>query len=259
NQCPTMNKKIANCRLGYYGLVSINAWESSKTINQLISQDAMMRDSVEEQCLQYYYYFTVYEKLVFGQQVSVLIKSDNETEDEIEIDRLSDIDMIENRWHSRKVTFNSTSTNSTLIFRFEVTATNRTEDPTLNKTIFFALDNVNIYNRNCQHVFEPSVNQTAPFTTVSQSSTTTERHSTEEITQSPSPAKENRLGLILALSLGVSVPVFIMIILGMVIYSTGTKPEIANKDLEFIPLEEAFEARDSDSSIEYISESFDQW
>ncbi|CAF4527941.1 unnamed protein product, partial [Rotaria socialis] len=207
----------------YYGLVSINAWESSKTINQLISQDAMMRDSVEEQCLQYYYYFTVYEKLVFGQQVSVLIKSDNETEDEIEIDRLSDIDMIENRWHSRKVTFNSTSTNSTLIFRFEVTATNRTEDPTLNKTIFFALDNVNIYNRNCQ------------------------------------PAKENRLGLILALSLGVSVPVFIMIILGMVIYSTGTKPEIANKDLEFIPLEEAFEARDSDSSIEYISESFDQW
>ncbi|CAF4624422.1 unnamed protein product, partial [Rotaria socialis] len=150
NQCPTMNKKIANCRLGYYGLVSINAWESSKTINQLISQDVMMRDSVEEQCLQYYYYFTVYEKLVFGQQVSVLIKSDNKAEDEIEVDRLSDIDMIENRWHSRNVTFNSTSTNYTLIFRFEVAAANRTKDPALNKTIYFALDNINMYNRNCR-------------------------------------------------------------------------------------------------------------
>ncbi|CAF4798115.1 unnamed protein product [Rotaria socialis] len=150
NQCPTMNKKIANCRLGYYGLVSINAWESSKTINQLISQDAMMRDSVEEQCLQYYYYFTVYEKLVLGQQVSVLIKSDNKAEDEIEIDRLSDIDMIENRWHSRNVTFNSASTNYTLIFRFEVTEANRTKDPALNKTIYFALDNINMYNRNCR-------------------------------------------------------------------------------------------------------------
>ncbi|CAF3408339.1 unnamed protein product [Rotaria socialis] len=180
NQCPTMNKKIANCRLGYYGLVSINAWESSKTINQLISQDVMMRDSVEEQCLQYYYYFTVYEKLVFGQQVSVLIKSDNKAEDEIEVDRLSDIDMIENRWHSRNVTFNSTSTNYTLIFRFEVAAANRTKDPALNKTIYFALDNINMYNRNCRNVFESFVSQT---TTVSQPSTTTERRSTEEVTQ----------------------------------------------------------------------------
>ncbi|CAF3476154.1 unnamed protein product [Rotaria socialis] len=183
NQCPTMNKKIANCRLGYYGLVSINAWESSKTINQLISQDAMMRDSVEEQCLQYYYYFTVYEKLVLGQQVSVLIKSDNKAEDEIEIDRLSDIDMIENRWHSRNVTFNSASTNYTLIFRFEVTEANRTKDPALNKTIYFALDNINMYNRNCRNVFESFVSQT---TTVSQPSTTTERRSTEEVTQSSS-------------------------------------------------------------------------
>jgi hypothetical protein len=95
--------------------VSIDAWESTKTINQSITQDSIMQDSVEGQCLQYYYYFTVYEKLFWGQQVSVLIKSENETEYEIEIDRLSDLDMIENRWHSRNITFNSTLVNYTVI------------------------------------------------------------------------------------------------------------------------------------------------
>ncbi|CAF4086809.1 unnamed protein product [Rotaria magnacalcarata] len=218
NQCPTMNKKIANCTLGYYGFVSINAWESSKTINQSISQDMMMRDLVEEECLQYFYYFTVYEELFLGQQVSVLIKSDNETEteDEIEIDRLSDLDMIENRWHSRRVTFNSTLFNYKLIFRFEVTAANRTENPALNKTIFFALDNVNIYSRNCRAV------------------------------------KKNRLGLILAVSVGVGVSALAMIILGMLIYFKGRKPEIANKDLQFMPLQEISEVSDNDYSTRYV-------
>ncbi|CAF4116572.1 unnamed protein product [Rotaria magnacalcarata] len=188
NQCPTMNKKIANCTL------------------------------VEEECLQYFYYFTVYEELFLGQQVSVLIKSDNEseTEDEIEIDRLSDLDMIENRWHSRRVTFNSTLFNYKLIFRFEVTAANRTENPALNKTIFFALDNVNIYNRNCRAV------------------------------------KKNRLGLILAVSVGVGVSALAMIILGMLIYFKGRKPEIANKDLQFMPLQEISEVSDNDYSTRYV-------
>ncbi|CAF4292378.1 unnamed protein product, partial [Rotaria sordida] len=108
------------------------------------------RNLVGEQCLRYYYYFTVYDKLDWGQHILVLIKSDNKTNNEIEINRLSTVDMIENGWHSRNITFNSTSANYSLMFRFEVTNINRPNDPALNKTIYFALDNIELYNRNCQ-------------------------------------------------------------------------------------------------------------
>ncbi|CAF4346387.1 unnamed protein product, partial [Rotaria sordida] len=125
-----------------YGLISVEPWESSKTIVESINEEMMIRSSVGQRCLRYYYYFTVYDKLDWGQHISVLIKFDNGTNNEIEIDRLSAVDMIENRWHSRNITFNSTFANYTLIFRFEVTNVNRPDDPASNKTIYFALDNI---------------------------------------------------------------------------------------------------------------------
>jgi hypothetical protein len=76
----------------------------------------MIRNSIGEHCLVYYYYFTVYDKLDWGQQLSVSIKPGNETDIEVHIDRLSVAEMIENRWHQRNVTFNSTSTNYTVRF-----------------------------------------------------------------------------------------------------------------------------------------------
>jgi hypothetical protein len=62
----------------------------------------MIRDSAEEQCLLYYYYFTVYDELDWGQQISISIRSDNE----VEIDPLSVAEMVDNRWHGINVTFN---------------------------------------------------------------------------------------------------------------------------------------------------------
>ncbi|CAF4465420.1 unnamed protein product [Rotaria sp. Silwood2] len=178
NQCPTESQQSSNCKLGNYGLISIDAWESNKTIVKSISQDEMIRNSVREQCLQYYYYFTVYDKFDWGQQISVLIKSENETDDENEIDRLSIVDILENRWHPRNITFNSTYANYTLMFHFEVTNDNRTNDPTLNKTIYFALDNIELYNGNCRSVIKPP---TSP-TTSSQSLTTTTTREADELT-----------------------------------------------------------------------------
>ncbi|CAF4052317.1 unnamed protein product [Rotaria sordida] len=152
NQCVTESQKLANCKSGNYGLISIDAWESAKTIIKPVNQEMITRNLVGEQCLRYYYYFTVYDKLDWGQHISVLIKSNNETDNEIEIDRLSAVGMVENSWHSRNITFNSTSANYSLMFHFEVTNVNRTDNPALNKTIYFALDNIELYNRNCQRV-----------------------------------------------------------------------------------------------------------
>ncbi|CAF1154156.1 unnamed protein product [Rotaria sordida] len=205
NQCPTESQQLANCKSGNYGLISIEPWESSKTINESINEEMMIRSSVGQRCLRYYYYFTVYDKLDWGQHISVLIKFDNETNNEIEIDRLSAVDMIENRWYSRDKTFNSILANYSLMFRFEVTNVNRTDNPASNKTIYFALDNIELFNQNCQSVTDPSTGQT----TISQSPATTSK--SDEVTPPP-PPPPNNLGLILGLSLGLGIPLLLFII-----------------------------------------------
>jgi hypothetical protein len=102
--------------LGNYGLISIAPWESNKTITKSISREIVMRDSVGEQCLLYYYYFTVYNQVDWGQQISVFVQADNQIENEFEIDRLTVADMTENRWYPRNVPFNATFANYTVRF-----------------------------------------------------------------------------------------------------------------------------------------------
>ncbi|CAF4241805.1 unnamed protein product [Adineta steineri] len=109
-----------------------------------------------EQCLLYYYYITLDDGIDYGQQLSVSIRSDNISDSEIEIDRLSIVDMKENRWHSRNVTFNSTSTSYTLIFSFEV----RRKDMAHNRTIYFAIDNVYVYGNSVLCITDPSSSST---------------------------------------------------------------------------------------------------
>ncbi|CAF1548877.1 unnamed protein product [Rotaria sordida] len=81
------------------------------------------------------------------------------------------------------------------MFRFEVTNINRTDNPASNKTIYFALDNIELFNQKCQSMTDPSTVQT----TISQSPTTTSK--SDELTAVPPPTS-NKLGLILGLSLG---------------------------------------------------------
>ncbi|CAF3903258.1 unnamed protein product [Rotaria sordida] len=220
NQCPTESQQLANCKSGSYGLISIEPWESSKTIVESISEEMMIRSFVGQRCLGYYYYFTVYDKLDWGQQISVLIKFDNETNNEIEIDRLSVVNMIENSWHPRNITFNSIFANYSLIFHFEVTNINRTDNPASNKTIYFALDNIELYNRDCQSVPEPP---TTPLTT-SQSPTTTTTTTTKPEESTP-PPPSNNLGLILGLSLGLGIPALLALIGGIVYFVKKPNPK----------------------------------
>ncbi|CAF1060928.1 unnamed protein product [Rotaria sp. Silwood1] len=217
NQCLTESQELVNCTSGNYGLISIGAWESSKTIVESINEGTIIQNSVGERCLRYYYYITVYDQLDWGQRISVLIKSDNETE----IDQVSAVDMVENRWYSRNVTFNATFANYTVMFHFEVTNENRTFDPELNKTIYFALDNIEIYNRNCRNMIEPSTSpMTTTVTTTSQSpaatTTTPEPDGSTVEPPPPSPQSSNNLGLILGLSLGLGIPALLSVIGGVV-------------------------------------------
>ncbi|CAF3871463.1 unnamed protein product [Rotaria sp. Silwood1] len=188
NQCPTKSQKLANCTSGNYGLITMDAWTPNKTITQSINRKMMTHNTVTEHCLQYYYYFTVYDQLDWGQHISVFIKTDAETGKKFEIDRLSVADMIENRWHFRNKTFNATFSTYTLIFYFEVVNINRIKHQTLNKTIYFALDNIDLYNRNCQNVIEST---TGPTTTL-QSTTATTTKEKEELTASP-PSKQQHI------------------------------------------------------------------
>ena len=104
--------------LGNYGLIPIDPLESNKTLIHSIRSSRSIRNSVEEHCLIYYYYFTVDQQLQLDQQLSVLVRSDDQTENPIEIDRLTAADTTENRWYRRNVTFNST-TNSYAVRYFQ--------------------------------------------------------------------------------------------------------------------------------------------
>ncbi|CAF5134984.1 unnamed protein product [Rotaria sp. Silwood1] len=191
----------------------------------------MIQKSVEERCLLYWYYITVYDQLDWGQRISVLIKSDNETE----IDQVSAVDMVENRWYSRNITFNAIFANYTLMFHFEVTNENRTFDPALNKTIYFALDNIEIYNRNCRDMTEPPTSPTTTsVTTTSQSPAATTTTTTTTTAEPPPPPPSNNLGLILGLSLGLGIPALLSVIGGVVYFIKKTKarPKVVAQNSE---------------------------
>ena len=94
--------------VGSYGLISLDPLDTSKTIVGSIKSNVMMRDAVGNQCLRFYYYFTVYDQLNWGQQIQVSIRPDNQTDDQISIGNLTIADMKDNKWNFQNITFNST-------------------------------------------------------------------------------------------------------------------------------------------------------
>ncbi|CAF4343662.1 unnamed protein product, partial [Rotaria sordida] len=108
NTCETVNGDIATCAPGLYGLVSLNSSDSSKTIIDSINYNRTLRDSVGEQCLRFYYYFTVYDEKDWEQEIRVSIRPDNDTDRGFLIGSLTILDMEENGWQFQTITFNST-------------------------------------------------------------------------------------------------------------------------------------------------------
>ncbi|CAF1119724.1 unnamed protein product [Adineta steineri] len=252
NTCPTNDEDVSNCTSGNYGLISIEPWETNKTISSVINENMITRDFVGgEQCLLYYYYITLDDDIDYGQQLSVSIRSDNTSDSEIEIDRLSIVDMKENRWHSRNVTFNSTSTSYTLIFSFEVRDGNRTENEANNKTIYFALDDIDIYNRNCDDLIEPSI--TSTIIPTSETSTITPTLTTIGATNPPTTPRN--LDLILGLSLGIGIPAVLIVTIVLILFMKKRKRghlNIDGEDKNSIRLKRKDGRADSDNLTRYI-------
>ncbi|CAF3416361.1 unnamed protein product [Rotaria sp. Silwood1] len=226
NQCRTPNGLTATCQLGLYGLVSLNSSEPLKTINESINTNLILRDSIGEQCLRFYYYFTFDEGQDWGQQIQVWIRSDDESDNERLITNLTRNDTIENKWQFHDVTFNSTFSNYTLAFSFRIDNGTETEQSILNQTIYFALDNIEIYDYNCSYVnYLLAVSTTTPSKETTMIPTSTITTTTTTTTPSITASTEQDLGLILGLSLGLGIPFVLGILVGFIYYFKIRKPK----------------------------------
>ncbi|CAF4619555.1 unnamed protein product [Rotaria sp. Silwood1] len=194
NQCRTPNGLTATCQLGLYGLVSLNSSEPLKTINGSVDFNLTLGDSIGEQCLRFYYYFTFDEGQDWGQQIHVWIRSADESDNELLITNLTRNDTIENKWQFHDVTFNSNFSNYTLAFSFLIDNETEIEQSILNQTIYFALDNIEIYDYNCSYVNDTLASLTTPPST----------------TVGVTPPGPNA-GLIAGLTVGLGIPALICI------------------------------------------------
>ncbi|CAF4889118.1 unnamed protein product, partial [Rotaria sp. Silwood2] len=143
----------------------------------------------------------------------------------------------ENKWEFKSVTFNSTFSPYTLVFSFSVDGNDQTVDGISNRTVYFALDNIELYDFNCSYVDDelPSstVMATREITIISTATTTTPLATTTTtitITTTTQPevvttAKPN-LALILGLSLGLGIPFVLGILIGLVYYFKVYKPKV---------------------------------
>jgi hypothetical protein len=100
--------------IGSYGLASLDPSEEPKTVTDSLNLYTTFRDSFGDQCLRFYYYFTVYDQQDWGQQIEVLITSHDEVDEPIPLGVLTYDDMKNNSWVYHDVTFNSTFSNYTV-------------------------------------------------------------------------------------------------------------------------------------------------
>ncbi|CAF3419305.1 unnamed protein product [Rotaria socialis] len=220
NECPTSNETQGTCVSGLYGLVSLNSSESSRTIFDSINStdsNAIAEDFSEVQCLRFNYYFTVYDGEDWGQEIQVWIRPNHEINNQYSIENFTVADMNENKWQNGEVTFTSVSSNYTLAFSFLVTKENQGNESETNRTIYFALDNIELYAFNCS---DPN-NQ----------GTTSTIQPTAAATEAPSPNK-SRVGLILGLIFGLGLPT-IALIGGVVYWKRKSQDRSGKYDISF--------------------------
>ncbi|CAF0764019.1 unnamed protein product [Adineta steineri] len=224
HQCPTSNGETAECIIDYYGLTSLNTSETSKTITDSLIPNVMVRDASGDQCLRFYYYFTVYSGEDWGQQIQLRIIPKDSAKPSFFIENITTTDMKENKWQFKEITFKSELSSYELEVNFVVAAENRTDDAGMNRTVYFALDMIELYDYNCSYVQDELEATTTTITTTTTTTTTTTVSTTPVPTTTttvpetaPSEAKSD-LPLILGLSLGIGIPVLLGIIVGAICY-----------------------------------------
>jgi hypothetical protein len=223
NACPTANSGIGGCEAGSYGFLSLNTSNTTEIIIDSLTPNTLLRDAFGNQCLRFYYYFTVYNGFDSGQQIQLWMRPNNETANQLSIRNLTVTEMVDNKWNFQNIDFNSSFINYTLAFLFILGDSDPTTDPRLNQTVYFALDDIELYSYTCSDVnnsfINPTITQqqtTQPFTTQSPS--------TNQTGLPPVTESTNKLPLILGLSIGIGVPVLLAVIGGLIYYFKVYKP-----------------------------------
>ncbi|CAF1533237.1 unnamed protein product [Adineta ricciae] len=244
NQCPLPNGQTAVCTSGFYGLISLDSSEKSKTVIDPLVPDVTMRDASGDQCLRFYYYFTVYDDYNRDQHIQLWIRPNNHSNTRYSIGNLAMNDMRYNGWHFHYITFKRQSSADTLQFDFAVANDSQADNILTNRTIYFALDNIELYDYNCSFV-----NDQFPQTTTSLPITSTRQEATP-----PLPINEKpNLGLILGLSLGVGIPVVLLAVSGVSLYVRKRKDA---KKLDFIEMDGSICEDASDDGSISLSNAF---
>ena len=100
--------------VGSYGLLSLDPSQTSEIVVDSLSPNNVPRDSVGDQCLRFYYYFTVYNNANWSQRIQLWIRPDNETANQYQIGTLTVSEMVDNKWNFQNITFSVMFANYTV-------------------------------------------------------------------------------------------------------------------------------------------------
>ncbi|CAF0828904.1 unnamed protein product [Adineta ricciae] len=188
DQCWSNGNNTSNCPSGKYALIELTSDEPNKTISiNVQSLSKRSRSTTQEQeCLHYYYYMPMSDYTEENIEVHMI----NSTKS-IVLQNVTNQSTTNKGWQKVSLNMSRSEDNYTLEFHFKTTKNSTSTDP-----VYFALDEIAVYNVSCKVV----------DTLQNPSSTTT---------TSPLPSTTTDVGLIVALTLGLGIPFIFGIMAGI--------------------------------------------
>ncbi|CAF3898301.1 unnamed protein product [Adineta steineri] len=216
DQCLSGNNKKVNCSSGTYGLVPFIPGEEDKIITMSVNHSSQYRAQANEQCLRYHYYIPHFDDtLDWNKIIEVYINNETHL-----IDTVTTANMTTNSWKKSTVNMNASTDIYNISFKFQVVNISSTETSS-NEPIYFALDNIQLSNRDCSYAPENTTtgsSSTMSSTTPPTISSTTTSTVSSTTTTIPSPSNKSNIPLILGLSLGLGIPLILVTIAFIVYY-----------------------------------------
>ncbi|CAF0782322.1 unnamed protein product [Adineta steineri] len=199
-----------------YGLVPFIPGEEDKIITMSVNHSSQYRAQANEQCLRYHYYIPHFDDtLDWNKIIEVYINNETHL-----IDTVTTANMTTNSWKKSTVNMNASTDIYNISFKFQVVNISSTETSS-NEPIYFALDNIQLSNRDCSYAPENTTtgsSSTMSSTTPPTISSTTTSTVSSTTTTIPSPSNKSNIPLILGLSLGLGIPLILVTIAFIVYY-----------------------------------------
>ncbi|CAF4001021.1 unnamed protein product [Adineta steineri] len=216
DQCLSANSSRLNCSSGTYGLIPFIPGEEDKIITMSVNHSSQYHAQANAQCLRYYYYIpTSNDRPDWNKTIEVYINNETHL-----IDTVTTANMTTNSWKKSTVNMNASTNIYNISFKFKIVNISSTETSS-NEPIYFALDNIQLSNRDCSYAPENTTtgsSSTMSSTTPPTISSTTTSTVSSTTTTIPSPSNKSNIPLILGLSLGLGIPLILVTIAFIVYY-----------------------------------------